>query len=110
MVTKTPRAQETVTTDVLGNANWEPLNSSEIPPGPPLPSGLPLSQRGHQMRIYIYELPPWLNLVLEMDYYSGHERFDSIYSAYNIFYERLLQVLAPAARSRRTWQDLQHGG
>lgn len=42
------------------------------------------------LRIYVYELPAWLNLEIEMDMYAGHVRFDSIYSGYNLFFERLL--------------------
>lgn len=50
------------------------------------------------LRVYVYELPSWLNLEFEMDMYAGHDHFDSIYSAYNIFFERLLADKCAAPR------------
>lgn len=60
-----------------------------MPSGPPGPAKESI-RNVHKLKIYVYELPAWLNMPAEMDFYAGHERHDSIYSAYNLFYERLM--------------------
>lgn len=61
-----------------------------MPRGPPAPAREAV-RTPHKLKIYVYEFPAWLNMMSEVDFYAGHERHDSIYSAYNLFYERLLQ-------------------
>lgn len=64
--------------------------ADQLPRGPPAPARESV-RTAHKLRIYVYELPAWLNMPAEMDFYASHERHDSIYSAYNLFYESLLQ-------------------